>query len=180
LAQALLVRHCASVGPAPNAPLTPEGHVQSLALAERLAAHPIDHIVSSPYRRARATITPLATRAGLQVHVDERLIERRISREPVSNWREAVQRAFVDPEHSLPGGESATEVLSRALAAISAVLAAGHRLPVVVSHGQLLSLVLNSIDAGFGYQEWESLENPDIFLLEVNGARLAAFSRLSA
>jgi 2,3-bisphosphoglycerate-dependent phosphoglycerate mutase len=157
--------------------LTPRGHAQAAALAEQLAVHPIDYIVSSPYLRARATIAPLAARAGLRVHIDERLAERRLSPEPVSDWREAVQRSFVDPDHRLPGGESGTEALSRGLAAISAVFSAGHRLPVVVSHGQLLSLVLHSIDPAFGYSGWQSLENPDVFLLEVDGAR-SAFSRL--
>jgi 2,3-bisphosphoglycerate-dependent phosphoglycerate mutase len=177
VAQALLVRHCESLGPAPDAALTPQGHAQAAALAERLVVHPIDYIVSSPYLRARATIAPLAARAGLPVNIDERLAERRMSSEPVSHWREAVQRSFVDPDHRLPGGESGAEALSRGLGAISAVLSAGHRLPVVVSHGQLLSLVLHSIDPAFGYAGWQSLENPDVFLLEVDGAR-SAFSRL--
>jgi 2,3-bisphosphoglycerate-dependent phosphoglycerate mutase len=152
--------------------------VQAVTLAERLATHPIDYVVSSPYLRARATIAPLAARVGLPVHIDARLAERRTSPEPIPNWRDVVKRSFVDPEHRVPGGESGAEALSRGLAAISAVLAAGHRLPVVVSHGQLLSLVLHSINAEFGYQGWQSLRNPDVFLLEVDGPR-ATFSRLS-
>jgi 2,3-bisphosphoglycerate-dependent phosphoglycerate mutase len=177
LGRALLVRHCESQGPAPDAPLTARGDGQAEALAERLLAEPIDHVVSSPYLRARATIAPFAARTGLRVHIDERLAERRLSREPVADWREAVRRSFVDPDHRLPGGESAAEARSRGLAALSAVLSAGHRLPVVVSHGQLLSLVLHSLDPSFGYKGWQSLENPDVFLLEVDGAR-AVFSRL--
>ena len=38
---------------------------------------------------------------------------------------------------------------------VDAVLASGHRLPVVVSHGQLPSLVLHSIDPSFGFEGWE-------------------------
>ena len=176
--QLLLIRHCESSGPAPDAPLTSQGRVQAAALAERLAAHPIDYVVSSPHLRARATIAPFAERARLRVHLDERLAERRTSPEPLANWRELVQRSFVDPDHRAPGGESGSEARARGLAALSAVLAAGHRLPAVVSHGQLLSLVLHSIDPGFGYEEWQSLRNPDVFLLEVDGER-STFSRLS-
>jgi len=177
VAQALLVRHCEAVGPAPDAPLTPQGCAQAVALAERLAAHPIDYVVSSPHLRADATIAPFAARAGLRVHVDERLAERRMSAEPIPNWREVVQRSFVDPDHRVPGGESSAEALSRGLAAVSAVLSAGFRLPAISSHGQLLSLVLHSIDPAFGYQGWQSLKFPDVFLLEVKGGR-TAFSRL--
>jgi 2,3-bisphosphoglycerate-dependent phosphoglycerate mutase len=178
MAQALLVRHCESLSPAPDAGLTPRGHTQAELLAERLAAHPIDHIVSSPYLRARLTVAPLSSRAGLCVHIDERLAERRLSSEPVHNWRELVQRSFSDADHRLPGGESGAETLSRGLAAISAVLSVGYRLPVVVSHGQLLSLVLHSINPEFGYEGWQSLQIPDVLLLEVNGER-SAFSRIA-
>jgi 2,3-bisphosphoglycerate-dependent phosphoglycerate mutase len=165
------------MGPAPDAPLSPRGREQAVALAERLTAHPIDHVVSSPYLRARDTIAPFASRAGLPVHIDERLAERWLSPEPISDWREVVQRAFVDPEHRAPGGESGAETLSRGLAAISATLSAGHRLPVIASHGQLLSLVLHSIDPAFGYEDWQALRNPDVFLLEVDGRR-TTFSRV--
>jgi 2,3-bisphosphoglycerate-dependent phosphoglycerate mutase len=172
MARALLVRHCESSGPAPEAPLTARGEEQAVALAERLSAHPIDHLVSSPYLRARATIAPFAERAGLAVQIEERLAERRMSQEPAPHWREVVRRSFTDPHFRLPGGESGAEALARGSAAISAVLAAGHRLPVLVSHGQLLSLVLHSIDPGFGYSGWSSLANPDVFLLETRGGGL--------
>ena len=176
--RALLIRHCESTGPAPDAPLTPQGRIQAVALAGRLAMHPIDHIVSSPYRRAHDTIAPFASRAGLPVHVDAQLVERRMSPGPIPNWREVVERSFVDPDHRVSGGESGAETLARGLAAISAIVSAGHRLPVVVSHGQLLSLVLHSIDPEFGYRGWQSLENPEVFLLEVDGEQ-RAFSRLA-
>jgi 2,3-bisphosphoglycerate-dependent phosphoglycerate mutase len=77
-----------------------------------------------------------------------------------------VRRAFEDPDYKVPGGESALAAVSRGWAAIHAVLHAGHRLPVVVSHGQLLSLIFHSIDPCFGYGGWESLANPAVYLLE--------------
>ncbi len=56
--------------------------------------------------------------------------------------------------------------MRRGWAAIESVLQGGHRLPVVVSHGQLLSLVLHSIDRGFGFAGWQSLRNPDVHRFE--------------
>jgi 2,3-bisphosphoglycerate-dependent phosphoglycerate mutase len=36
---------------------------------------------------------------------------------------------------------------------------------VIVSHGNLLGLVLNSIDPSFDFVAWERLTNPDVFRL---------------
>ena len=49
-----------------------------------------------------------------------------------------------------------------------------HRLPLAVTHGNLMSLVLHSIDPHFGYYGWESLSNPDVYhLFRTGGGRLA-------
>jgi 2,3-bisphosphoglycerate-dependent phosphoglycerate mutase len=173
-----LVRHCESAGQAPEAPLTETGHAQALDLVGRLSSLAIDHIVCSPYARARATIQPFAMRAGLPVHLDDRLAERRLSPEPIDNWRGFVRQSFDDPDSRAPGGESGRETLGRAWAAMESVLQGGHRLPVVVSHGQLLSLVLHSIDPGFGYAGWEALQNPDVYLLEGEPGPAFTFRRI--
>ena len=74
-----------------------------------------------------------------------------------------VRDSFGDLELRVPGGESAREVLDRGWAAITELLDGGHQFPIVVTHGNLLSLILNSLDPNFGYDEWESLSNPDVF-----------------
>jgi 2,3-bisphosphoglycerate-dependent phosphoglycerate mutase len=153
------------------------GRSQALALADRLARHPIDRVVSSPYLRARETIAPFAERARLAVHTDERLAERRLSPESIAHWREVVRASFVDLDHRAPGGESGREALARGWAAIGDALAGRHRLAAVVSHGQLLSLVLHSIDPGFGYAGWQSLSTPDLHELVEDGGRFA-FARI--
>jgi 2,3-bisphosphoglycerate-dependent phosphoglycerate mutase len=127
--------------------------------------------------RARATIKPFAERAGLDVHIDERLAEHRLSPEPLDHWRELVRRSFEEPDFAVPGGESAQETLVRGWAAIESVLQGPHRLPLVVSHGQLLGLVLHSIDPTFGYAGWTSLRTPDVYLLERGGQSVFTFRR---
>lgn len=172
--RALLVRHCESAGQASDASLTPRGNEQALALADFLDAHPIDYLASSPYVRARATIEPFALRSGLAVEIHEGLAERHLSGAPISHWREVVERSFHEPTFRVVGGESAAETLARGWDVIQGVLRKRHRLPVVVSHGQLLSLVLHSIRPSFGYAGWASLSNPDVYLLE--GDRVGAFT----
>jgi len=178
-ARLLLVRHCQSSGQHADAPLTEAGRTQAEALAARLGALPIDFALASPYLRARETLAPFAVRAGLALHTDERWAERRLSPEPIDHWREVVARAFVDLDFRVPGGASGRDVLERARAALAAVFASGHALPVVASHGQLISLLLHDIDPGFGFAGWESLANPDVFALERNGSGRLSFRRLA-
>ena len=174
----VLIRHCESSGQAPEAPLTAAGEAQALALAARLVDLGLDHLVSSPYARARATIQPLATRLGLPLHLDDRLAERHLSPAPIDDWREVVQRSFVDLDHRVPGGESGRETLTRGWAAIRALLDGAHACPAVASHGQPLALALHSIDPGFGFAGWESLRNPDVYVLERATDGALAFARL--
>jgi 2,3-bisphosphoglycerate-dependent phosphoglycerate mutase len=173
----LLVRHCESSGQAPEAALTENGEAQAGELAQRLSSLGIDHIVSSPYARARATIQPFATQAGLRVHLDDRLEERRLSPEPIDDWREFVRSSFEDLDSRAAGGESGRETLARGWSAIESVLDGRHRLPALVSHGQLLGLVLHSVDPRFGFAGWEAMRNPDVFLLERKGKRDFTFTR---
>lgn len=175
---AILVRHCESSGQHAEAPLTDTGRTQALELAERLYSFPIDRIVSSPYARAVGTIEPFARGARLPIDLDERLGERRLSPEPIDSWRDVVRRSFEEPDFGIPGGETGREALLRGRTAIEAVLDGGHRLPVIVSHGQLLGLVLHSIDSGFGFAGWESLRNPDVYRLERDRRGRLSFRRL--
>lgn len=135
-------------------------------MADFLADQPVDLVVSSEYRRARQTTQPLADRHGVPLQVDARANERILSAEPIDNWREVLAASFADPDARGPGGESGSEALCRAWSLIDEICHAGWNLPVVVTHGNLLSLVLHSIDEKFGLAGWESLTNPDVYLLE--------------
>jgi len=170
----LLVRHCESSGQAPEAPLTDAGHAAAHALAERLLEQPIDRVVSSAYRRACQTLAPFASRRGLELELDERLVERRLSPAPIEHWRQVVERSFVDPDYRVPGGESGRETVERGWKALDAILDGGHTLPVVASHGQLISLVLQRIDPSFGFAGWQALGNPDVFVIERASGRLSS------
>jgi len=161
-----LVRHCQSSGQEPDAPLTPLGLEQAETLAAFLADHGIQRIVSSTHLRARQSIEPLAARLGLPVETDARLIERVLSTEPLPDWRERLLAAWADFDLTLPGGESSRAATTRGLAALDDALDAG-RLPVaVVAHGNLISLLLHALDGRPGYETWERLTNPDLFLIQ--------------
>ena len=174
----LLVRHCASTGQPPESRLSDEGYRQAQTLADFLDGHAIGAVVSSPFRRARETIEPFARRRGLELRTDPRLAEHTLSAESRDDWRDCVRRCFEDPDYRAPGGESARESRARAWAAIDTALDAGPALPVLVSHGQLLSLLLSSVDPDFGYAGWASMRNPDVFRLAVEAGKGRAFERI--
>lgn len=165
MARALLIRHCQTTGQHPEAPLTELGEAQARTLVPWLRARGVDHVVSSPYARAVASIRPFAEATGLALNVDERLHERVIAPTPIDHWRDVIARAFVDPDHREPGGESGREVQERAQAAITEVLDQGHRLPSIVGHGHLFALVLHAIDPAFGFEQHAAMTNPDVFEL---------------
>lgn len=162
---AILVRHAESSGQEPAAPLTALGERQAEALAGKLRPLPIDAIHSSPYARALGTIAPFASAAGVPVRSDERLRERTLAALPQDDWREVIRRSFAEPELRRPGGETAREALARFTDLLGDVAAAGPRLPVLVTHGHLLSLVLHAADPRVGYDDWNALSNPDLFEL---------------
>ena len=101
-------------------PLDPTGEAQAAALAAALCTGrfgPITAVVSSPLRRTVATASRLAEAAGLDVQVDERLIELDygefegvpvggLPQETWSEWRS-------DVHFRPPGGESLAELGDR-------------------------------------------------------------------
>ncbi len=173
-----LIRHCQATGQEPDAPLTETGHQQAQTLADFLSDYPIDHITTSEYLRARQSIEPFASISDLPVHTAPRLNERTLSSEPLQNWQEVVRDSFNDLDLCAPGGESAREVLARAWAALNEIITAGHSMPLVVTHGNLMALVLHSLDRTFGFGGWKSLSNPDVFMLDDARSGQMTFERI--
>jgi broad specificity phosphatase PhoE len=128
-------------GRLPGFQLSELGERQAAASAAWLATRDIGYLVSSPLERARQTAAPLAAATGLEVAVDDRLIEadNRLEGRPIaggkglftdpSNWK-----YFVNPLKP-SWGEPYETIAERVLAAArSARDAAGEREAVCVSH----------------------------------------------
>jgi 2,3-bisphosphoglycerate-dependent phosphoglycerate mutase len=158
-----LIRHCQATGQAPDAPLTPTGAQQAVALAAALAPFAIEQIVSSPYMRATQSVTPLAELLDLPIRTDARLVERVLSGAPIDDWVNALRATFDDVELAFPGGETSRAASERAVAAINEALAHGARVLAIASHGNLLSLVLRHFDPALGFAEWQAMRNPDVY-----------------
>jgi len=117
--------------------LTDVGRQQAARLGERFALDPPVRVLTSPLVRARDTAGAIAQACGLEVVVDDRLVEidygswdelgfADLPREAVTAWRE-------DPAFTPPGGESLEAVQARVADLCTELLATGEA-AVAVSH----------------------------------------------
>jgi 2,3-bisphosphoglycerate-dependent phosphoglycerate mutase len=175
----ILIRHCESSGQAPHAALTEAGTRAAHTLAGRLVPLAPDAIYSSPYARAVATVRPFAEQAGLPIREDQRLHERILAAAPLDDWLDHIRRSYEDIDHRAgEGGETLREITARGCSALADIAAAGHRLPIAASHGNLISAILRAADPAFGFDDWRALRNPDLFEITIAEGRPIAFARL--
>ncbi|WP_048600773.1 histidine phosphatase family protein [Rubeoparvulum massiliense] len=166
-----LVRHCKADGQAADVPLTELGVQQANQLAQFLASKQIDSIISSPYTRAYQSIKPLADQLLLEVAFDDRLVERVLSDKNQPNWLEMLRRTYDDVDLFYEGGESSKEAMRRGVDVIMEVLEQPLKNTVIVSHGNLISLLLMHFDERFGFAEWQAMSNPDVYQLSFHHHR---------
>ena len=160
-----LVRHCQATGQEPTASLTREGRNQSIQLAQTLESIPFDRLYSSPYRRAVQSVEPLALQLDESITLDERLEERRLSGKQIENWLEELEKTFNDHSYTIPGGESSQEATFRGIASISDALRDTKEHGLLMTHGNLLTLILQHFDPTFDFNTWKALRNPEIYCL---------------
>lgn len=147
-------------------------------MATTLAQLNPDTLFASPYQRAQQTIQPFATASGLTINTLNDLQERVLAHEPVPNWLHHIQLSFDDRDHALTGGESLNDTCAHAIAALSDILRTGAKRPLAVSHGNLIASLLHQIDPDFGYDNWKSMKNPDLFEVHFTDQKPSSFSRL--
>lgn len=158
-----LVRHGQATGQAPEATLTTEGMAQAQMLAEFLSGVSIDQIVSSPFTRAIQSIEPLAQRLGMEIKMDDRLIEAVLSTIDYPDWLDRLRSTFSDFDLSFEGGESSRTATERAVASINDALQSGTDSTLTVTHGRLMTLILKHFDPKYGFEDWRNLSAPDVY-----------------
>ncbi|MEI4790443.1 histidine phosphatase family protein [Bacillus sp. FJAT-53060] len=160
------VRHCQADGQLKDAALTQQGITQSLALAQFFSGIHLNKIISSPYKRAIQTIEPLAHAKQLKIKIDERLSERVLSRKPMDDWYEKLKLSFSDLHITYEGGESSQEAMNRIVEALYEQIEVEENHTLFVTHGNIMSLLLKHADSNIGFNEWEKLSNPDVYVLK--------------
>ncbi|PLR76410.1 histidine phosphatase family protein [Bacillus sp. V3-13] len=164
-----IVRHAQAEGQPFDSPLTEIGVRQAAALACLFADKQIDVIYSSPFIRAIATIKPLSDLKGLEIIEDSRLGERVLSSEYYPDWLDKVKQSFADFELVFEGGESQASGMKRAASILEEAIASPAENIVLVSHGNLSTLLLRYFDDRFGFTHWLEMTNPDVFEVCISG-----------
>ena len=160
----ILVRHCEATGQESDAELTTNGREQAKVLAGFLSDHTIRRVISSPYSRAVRSAEPLAERLQLAIETDQRLIERNLGKIKGTDWVSPLRTSFDDLDICLPDGESTRNAMMRGRVVIDEARDRG--LPAAIfTHGNLLSLIVKSFNNEVGFDFWQGLTNPDVFLL---------------
>jgi broad specificity phosphatase PhoE/ribonuclease HI len=136
-----------------DAPLSARGEEQAAAVAKRLSTvEGVAAVVASPLRRTRSTAAVVGGMLGLDVEVDDDLVETDFGRWDGLTFAEVKQRwaaehaAWMqDTSVAPPGGESVAAVARRVRRARDRILAAyPGRTVVVVSHVTPIKLLLCS------------------------------------
>ena len=178
----LLVRHAEPETPLPGASyvadndraLTAEGRRAAEALAVQLASLPIRAVYSSPYRRARETVEPIAVHHGVPVHVIPDLRERRVGGSVLeaAAFVEALERLGNEPDFALAGGESTREVQRRVWRALEHIRnEVGSGYAVAGTHGGVISNLRWSLGDEFTVEDALAVPMPAVFALAHDGKR---------
>ena len=113
-----------------DVPLNEKGRLQARALARSLEGLPIAAVYSSPLVRALDTARAIAELFGLEVHVEERLIEMDVGemegltpQELRARYGDFIRRWFTAEAATMPmpGGENLQQVQDRAWATVESL-----------------------------------------------------------
>jgi len=172
-----VVRHCEAVGQVSEAQLTEQGGKQAEFLAGFFSDKKIDRIISSPFLRAIQSAEPISQKTNIKIEIDERLSERVLSTTDLPDWYEKLKETFNDSELKFEGGESSQEAMNRIVNVVDEVFKSESENTLIVTHGNIMSLLLKNFNSDFGFECWKNLSNPDVFQLcltenEVNIERI--------
>jgi 2,3-bisphosphoglycerate-dependent phosphoglycerate mutase len=160
-----MIRHCEAEGQEPEASLTDKGIQQAIDLAAFFEKRKVDRIISSPFKRAIQTIQPLANERDVDIEMNHQLSERVLSTRNMPDWHEKLRETYENLDLTYEGGESSREAVNRIIEVVDEVLKSDAVNTIIVTHGGLLSLLLNHFDKNFGFEQWAALSNPDVYLL---------------
>jgi len=65
----------------------------------------------------------------------------------------------------IEGGESGDEATKRIVNVVEEALKNEHEIILMATHGNLMSLLIKFFNQDFGFEQWQNLTNPDVFLL---------------
>ena len=151
-------------------PLSTVVQDQAEKLCDPLMTLGIEVLFSSPFLRCLWTVQPFAKKAGIDIGVKQDLRERLLVQGIVDGFYEIWRQSWDDFNFALPGCESSFDAQKRFVAAVEDILARHTYETIGISaHGNVIGLLLNSIDPAFGRVQAEGMRNPDVVRISAGG-----------
>lgn len=172
------VRHAHSIYTPDEAarPLSEKGLEDAYKAAQLLNEESIDHIISSPYKRAIQTIEGIS---GNGIELADEFKERTLSSGRVVDFDAAIQKVWQNENFAWPGGESNIEAQKRGVNKTLELLQthAGKNI-AIGTHGNIMVLIMNYFNPAYDFQFWNTLTMPDIYKLTFEGIKLTGVARI--
>lgn len=153
--------------PAEQWVLTSRGRESAARLVSTLAEFAPTVIIASPELKAVETAQVLADGLGLDLELDTRFSEHGVGPmefiEDYNEFRGLVRRHFGFPDEVVMRKESSRAAGDRFAAGVQERLAAApESVPVIVSHGRIVSSWLASLAGASAWEIWTELRMPDL------------------
>ena len=152
------------------------GRLRSKVLANRLAAYPLDVIVSSNEPKAFETAQIVADRLNKPMAVSENLHEHERNRVPfgtVEQFEKSVAEFFANPSRLVFGDETADAAYVRFSMAMKNVLEKYPQKNIAtVAHGTVITLYVSRLANLEPFAFWKRLGVPSFVVLSLPGVNL--------
>jgi broad specificity phosphatase PhoE len=156
--------------------LSAVGRDATIALAGDLKDFVFQHILSSPEEKALGTAQAIAGVLGLQVRVDDDLVEhsrRSTGFLTAADFEAAIARLFAMPNELVFGDETADAAFARISAAVERERCNSVPTDVlIVSHGTVMSLYVSRLISFDPFPFWRSLAMPTAIVLKSGRMRV--------
>lgn len=160
-------------------PLSERGMADARRMTRLLKLENIDHVISSPFKRAIQTVKGIAKELGQEIEIIDGFKERILSDQPLADFNEAIKKVWSNFDFSLEGGESNNIAQKRGVSATIQVLEKYNGQNIAIgTHGNIMVLIMNYFDPQYDVHFWEQLAMPDIFKLTFHDKHLIEAKRL--
>ena len=182
----LLVRHAEPeidvAVPSAAWPLTARGIASARRLATAAAEFAPTRVISSPEVKAVETGQVVATALGLPLAVDGQFAEHGAGPDQfIADYREfraIVRRYFAEPQVVVFRDESCNAAAARFDAGVMGLTGQNDGVPIVITHGRIMSSWLANVSGGTAWDIWTGLRMPDLIEVDLDARafRTIAFS----
>ncbi|MCU5375764.1 histidine phosphatase family protein [Bacillus cereus] len=161
--------------------LSEKGHCDAENVTRLLKDKHIDVVISSPYKRAMQTVQGIANTYHVSIQIEEDLRERLLSREPVQDFNDAMEKVWGDWNYAYEDGESNDVAQRRVVTCMQSILKKYKGKNIVIgTHGNIMVLLMNYFDSKYDFQFWKTLHMPDVYKLTFDNNCFSSAERIQS